>query len=94
MKMKKLDKRMTGYGLFTHVADFTYGKEDRLKFVEARNWCQEQWGNSCEIDLWESYHILRNPAWCWERGEFNKSYRCRIFLASEKETQWFHLKWG
>lgn len=94
MKLKKLDKRMTGFGLFTHVADFTYGKEDRRKFVEARNWCQEQWGNTCEIDLWQSFNDLQNPAWSWERGEFNKSYRCRIFLATEKEAQWFSLKWS
>ena len=94
MKIKKLDKRMTGYGDFTHCADFTLHKDDRKKFAEARRWCVEQWGESVEYDLWESYEEFRNPAWSWERGEYNKSYRCRLFLASEKEAQWFSLKWG
>jgi hypothetical protein len=93
MKFKRLDRRMTGYGNFTHVADFSYGRGDHRLFVEARNWCQEQWGTSCEIDLWTEHLDLQNPAWSWERGSFNKNYRCRIFLVSEKEAQWFSLRW-
>ena len=93
MKIKKLDKRMPGYGDFTHCADFSE-RGNRKQFAEVRRWCVEQWGESVEYDLWEDYAEFRNPAWCWERGEYNKSYRCRIFLASEKEAQWFMLKWG
>jgi hypothetical protein len=93
VKFKKLDRRMTGYGQFTHVADFAYGKDDRINFILARRWCEEQWGETVEFDFWTDYDEFKNPAWTWERGEFNKTYRCRIFFVSEKEASWFALKW-
>ena len=94
MILKKLDGRMSGYGDFTHCADFTFGGTDRRTFAEARRWCEEQWGQSVDYDIWQKYDDFKNPAWAWERGETNNSYRCRIYLASEKEAQWFGLRWG
>lgn len=87
MKVKKLDKRMSGYGDFTRFVEFT-GKEF-ARFIEVRNWCWEQWGPSCEYDFWCRIGN-RNPAWCWLTDE----WRTRIYFASDKEAQWYHLKWG
>lgn len=94
MKLKKLDKRMTGYGDFVYSVDFPVNRGKVLMdFFEVREWCFEQWGRSAEIDIWQKFPQIQNPAWAWERGEFNKTYRCRIFLASDKEAHWFTLRW-
>lgn len=86
MKIKKLDGRMNGHGEFTRCVDFT--REENQKFVKVRNWCWEQWGPSCELDFW--YHQLdRNPAWCW----MVDNWRIRLYFATEKEAQWFYLRW-
>jgi hypothetical protein len=93
MKLKKLDGRHNGYGVFTHYVDFP-GDRMRKPFMEVRNWCVEQWGTSCEEDIWHDYPDLRNPHWCWERGSYNSVYKCRIYLVSEFESAWFLLKWS
>lgn len=92
--LTKLDKRMKGYGHFIYVADYSYKKDGTLSFLEVRRWCTQQFGESVELDAWEDYPALRNPKWSWERGEFNRNYRCRIFLATEKEAEWFSLRWS
>lgn len=86
MKLKKLDRRMNGYGDFKYK--ITYRKRtERLKFIEARNWCWEQWGPSSEYEFWDQ---SVNPAWCWIVDE----WETKILLASDKEGQWYTLKWG
>lgn len=86
MKLTNIDRRMKGYGDFKYK--ITYKKRaERLKFVEARNWCWQQWGPSCEFELWDA---SINPSWCWIIDEWEN----RILLASEKEGQWYSLKWG
>lgn len=85
MKVKKIDKRMNGYGDFARFVDF-YNFE---KFIEVRNWCWETWGPSCELEIWKKYHN-KNPAWAWMFDE----YRTRIYFASDSEAQWYYLRWG
>lgn len=84
---------MNGYGYFVYAVNFPYHK-DVDQFSKARQWCWEQWGPSVELDVWQRFPEFKNEHWAWERGEFNKSYRCRIFLTSEKEAQWFLLRWA
>jgi hypothetical protein len=92
MNLDKLDKRMIGYGDFQYSVHFSHRLESR-QFYECRGWCVEQWGRAPEIDIWQRNTDLQNPAWSWERGEYNKTYRCRLFLASDKEAHWFTLRW-
>lgn len=86
MKIKKLDRRMNGFGKFEYKVEYSRYNEHR-KFVDARNWCWDQWGPSCELEFWNS-NI--NPAWCW----IVDNRQIKILLASTKETQWFSLKWS
>lgn len=87
MKVKKLDRRMSGHGDFARCVDFS-GKE-YSRFIEIRNWCWDQWGPSCEYNFWCRISNP-NPAWCWLTDE----WRTRIYFTSDKEAQWYHLKWG
>lgn len=85
MKIKRLDRRMKGYGDFEYKIEYRK-KIDRRDFVEQRNWCWEQWGPSCELENWD---LATNPAWCW----FNDEWGMKILLASEREATWYTLKW-
>jgi hypothetical protein len=86
MKLKKLDRRMNGYGDFKHKVEYRK-RIDRAKFIQIRAWCWEQWGPSSEYEFWDSDV---NPAWCWIVDEWGM----KILLASDKEAQWYILKWG
>lgn len=94
MKLKKLDRRMNGYG------DFKYGVDlwtvDSKEFMEVRQWCWETFGPSCELDIWEYLDRpgdSRNPSWAWDRGTYNKNFRCIVYLATDVEASHFTLKW-
>jgi hypothetical protein len=85
MKLTKLDKRMKGYGEFTHYIE--YSRPQALDFIKCRNWCWSQWGPSSELDLW--WGRVPNEKWCWIMDD----WRLRIYLRTEAEAQWFLLKW-
>ena len=85
MKLKKLDKRMSGHGEFTHFME--YRMDQGAEFIECRNWCWQQWGPSSELDLW--YKHKPNQHWCWMMDE----WRIRVYLRTDSEAQWFSLKW-
>lgn len=87
MENKKLDRRFEGYTDFKYCVEFRTGEMD--KFCDIRNWCWTQFGPSCEIDIWRKVHN-RNSAWCW----VNDEWKVRIYFASDKEYQWFILKWN
>lgn len=84
MRLKKLDKRNKGHETYKYMAVLNRSKEGD-KFCEIRNWCWEQWGASSELDFYKS----RNPAWAWNVDE----YEVRIYIGSDKEYQWFLLRW-
>jgi hypothetical protein len=81
----KLDRRYTGYSNFKYAVAFRY-KEAPL-FLERREWMWEQFGPSCEYEFWKD---SRQTCWCW----INDNYRTRILFESEKEYNWYMLKWG
>lgn len=92
MIIKTLDKRMNGYGDFKYGVDF-YKSKDR-PFDEVRQWCWETFGPSTELDIWEVRDGTRNEKWAWDRGNYNKSFRCIIYLKDDQEMNWFKLRWG
>ena len=103
-KIQKTDKRHTGHEQFQWYIK-AYGdwrthnqihhQIDKLSSLfELREWAWTTWGPSCERDYW--LHILRyniehtlNTHWCWhtDNGE------CRLYLRTDKEANWFKLKW-
>lgn len=89
MKLIKLDRRMTGYTDFQYMVKFSTGLVGFDNFYEARNWCWETWGPSCELVHYKSIQN-NNPAWCWNVIEFE----ARLYFTSSKEANWFILKWS
>jgi len=83
IRLGKLDKRHTGHSRFKYFASFSY--IDLLTFVSVRNWCWQTWGPSAELDI----QGLQDQKWAWVHDNYNT----RIYLASDKEYQWFVLKW-
>jgi len=90
MKLTKIDNRMKGAGVFQYPVDVPiYGRT----FADVRKWCTDTYGETVECDYWGECPDIRNPLWSWERVNSNKVTRCRIFLLSDKEANWFSLKW-
>ena len=85
MNHSKLDRRHKGHGHLKYYADFHKNEHDL--FCNIRDWCWIQWGPSSELEFWTPG---RNACWCWITDE----WRMRIYFASDKEYQWFILKWG
>ncbi|NDG30596.1 hypothetical protein EB118_11065 [bacterium] len=86
--IRRTDRRMNGHEDFDYVA--TVYRNGTL-LIEARNWCWQTWGPSCELTLYyqvkESKYVT--DEWCWHT-EFDN---LRIYLKSSKEANWFKLKW-
>jgi len=80
----KLDRRFKGYGDFKYAVQFGYKQGDN--FCERREWMWDQFGPSCEHEHWRE----GKACWCW----INDDYRTRILFESEKEYNWYMLKWG
>ena len=87
MKIKKLDRRHTGYGTYKFLIEFLQRSEFE-KFFEARNWCWETWGPGCEVE--HVHKVNQAIPWSWQYNEWNT----RIYLASDKEANWWKLRWG
>jgi hypothetical protein len=82
---------MNGYGKFILIADYAYIAGGDRSFAVARQWCTESFGHTVELEIWSKYAELQNPKWSWERGDFNKSHRCRIYLADQLQGYQGHL---
>lgn len=95
--IKKTDKRHSGNAIFEYVVDIQSPgmgrRRDRLQqFLLVREWCWTAMGASCERDHWLFLHdtdAQPNDRWCWHTdfGNF------KIYLCTEKEANWFKLKW-
>ena len=104
MKVKKLDRRFTGYDKWTYYVDFKQTSallDSRDWFFAVRVWCWEQWGPSREASLFYSSRLERNPLlhpevsdknahWSW----INDDYKFRIYLCGNDEAALFTLKWA
>ena len=100
LTIKKTDKRHTGheqwqylviverqpqtpFGSFTHL----YKTKD---LNQLREWCWTTYGPSCELEFWLRLpETERNCHWCWNTNYNN----FKIYLRTDKETNWFKLKW-
>jgi hypothetical protein len=86
MKKSKLDRRHLGYGDFKYAINFR--TIELNKFCSIRNWCWSQWGPSAEVE-----YLIKlngeNPGWSWVSDQ----WRMRIYFATDKEYQWYLLKW-
>jgi hypothetical protein len=85
IKHYRLDKRHSGASYFTYAAEFNL--KTQKSFCDIREWCWEQWGPSCELEFWRAGN---RPAWCW----INDQNKMRIYFSTDKEYQWFLLRWG
>lgn len=85
MRTSKQDRRHTGHDMYKYAATFRYAEAD--KFVEVRNWCWATWGPSCELEF--MHKMPKLLPWCW----ISDNYRTRILFETEKEYNWFCLKW-
>lgn len=90
MKINKVDGRYKGHGNFKYVASFS--TSEISKFCEVRAWVWDQWGASCEIDYLKYSGKPFNTKWAWASNE--EARRFRIYIATEKEYQWFLLRWS
>lgn len=106
LTIRKTDKRFTGYQKFNFVVDVKIpyvptingNASSRMiklkKFQEIRDWCISVWGMSCEREHWLTIEEIDNTGlnahWCWH-SEF---YDAKIYLATEKEANWFKLRWA
>lgn len=89
--IKKLDSRYNGYPYFTFFVDIS--KPDppyvirHRRYIDhllLRQWCCNQWGLSCEWDLFGISHQyeIHNPHWCWDA----KEHKSRILLRGAEEV--------
>ncbi len=100
--LKKTDKRHTGNTEWQYVviiekdagSPFGYSavqnKSKRLN--EVREWCWTTYGPSCELEFWlriEDGVSGKNEHWCWHTNFDN----FKIYLRTDKEANWFKLKW-
>lgn len=88
MKLFSLDSRYRAFPVFKHAAKCEYNEP--ALFLEIREWCWQQWGPSCEQSLVTFRNSKSLPVWLWDTNHGN----LRILLLSDKEYQWFLLRWG
>jgi hypothetical protein len=86
MKTIKLDARYNGFTRFRYMAKCDHTEQEL--FCQIRQWCWEQWGPSCEQSL-ISFLEEKPTKWSWDSEHGN----LRVLMATEKEYQWFLLKW-
>jgi len=102
LTIKRTDKRHTGNKVWQYLAIVErlpvtpYGSPTMIqKAIDLniiREWCWTTYGPSCELELWLSLPdkaVGKNIHWCWHTN-FNNF---KIYLNSEKEANWFKLKW-
>jgi hypothetical protein len=94
MKLRKLDRRNSGYGTWKYYVNRDYGPGKKQEFLDWREWCWENWGPSKERteydynDLFDGVHCS-NGRWCWE----NNQHVSRIYLRGDEEATMFALIW-
>ena len=97
INVKQTDGRFKGSRYFKYYVDLEcqYAETNEKNFFAVREWCWETYGPSKEIDSWlrdknkSSDIISQNQKWCWH----NDAYTARIYLRTNKEADWFTLKW-
>lgn len=82
-KIQKVDRRMNGYGVFSHRICVSWPEE----YLPIRQWFFENFGLGCE---WEYYRASNNLnlgyTWCWLSG-----YERREIYLNEDQLSAFIL---
>jgi len=99
---KRTDKRHNGHKDWQYIVVVqslpsarwgTDSKIQKTKFLnELREWCWTTYGPSCELELWLTLPegaVGKNDKWCWHTNFDN----FKIYLRTEKEANWFKIKW-
>jgi hypothetical protein len=81
---KELDRRFTGGRQFMYCLDF-FGQDKGKHFCEVRNWFWATFGPSSEL----IFYVDSDQVWAW----ITDSYRTRIYIRSDKELEWYKLRW-
>lgn len=108
-KIKKTNGKYKSFPHFKYAIVLSYNNrpfsyltrtEYRQFWFTLREWCWETWGPSKELDDWlDSLSLAganpiapmsHNLHWCWQ----NDKYATRIYLADEKDLNWFTLRWS
>jgi hypothetical protein len=108
-EIKKTDGRFKSHALYkyqakpVHLGYRHFHKAEEihlLNFIKARNWCIDQWGKSCEMNV--SLGLIRhasdmiNSHWAWEieyaPGQYDPKFR--IYFKDQEEASYFALVWA
>ena len=102
LTIKKTDKRHTGHYHWQYVViveripTTLFGKPSILQKIDnlntIREWCWTTYGPSCELEFWLAINEAganKNEHWCWHTNYDNY----KIYLRTDKEANWFKLKW-
>ena len=100
LQISRLDGRYNGHGYFKYFVttvshpQLAYGYRSwvKLDHITLREWCWQQWGPSCEWDMYRimQYHELHNTDWCWDADD----YKLRILLADDMQATLLSLAFG
>lgn len=83
-RIQKLDRRMNGYGVFSHRLTFRQGHHFPScykSFLITRQWFFENIGQGCELGMFDiAKEAELNCTWAWD----SNNYRLELFV-SERE---------
>lgn len=90
LKLKKLDRRHTGYQFFKYLVEFI-GTERSLGLAKYRNYCWSQFGPGVdvatfrkwinELTVEERLEYSINEAWAWQ----DQDYVTRLYIKGDQE---------
>ena len=108
LKVTKTNGKYNCYPEFKYAMSVDYSKRApsrnegillKQEWFTVREWCWETWGASKELEDWliDSHLAINemdklvghNAHWCWQ----NNNYSTKIYLATDKELNWFKLRW-
>ena len=82
--LQKLDRRFAGGAEFEYCLDF-FGPDKGKHFCQVRNWFWETFGSSSEL----IFYVDSDQVWAW----ITDGHRTRIYIKSNKELEWYKLRW-
>ena len=94
--LERLDRRHTGYQIFSHRAWIrgSSPNERKQNFILMREWCWENFGPGCERDLvWYNGMVDGQVSYQWAFHYEQRQGSLYIYLREELLTA-FLLKWN
>ena len=92
IKLTKLDKRMNGWGWFSHRVDITGPYRDTaIVLYKCRKWLWDTFGPGCEYIILSRINLTypkKDQLWAWDTEHGN----IRIYLSGAALTQFLLMK--